>query len=138
MKLIYTKIDNAGVVEEKNAAVLDFLKRKFNMDAFINLNSQIVDKGTGQPIKNISIYPAEDPNHKKPLNVIVNEFMDHIEIDYDKYTTKEEYDVLKICLSAHGYTYFICVDKEGRVKTFNDTDENIRVFREANDNKNIE
>ena len=138
MKLIYTKIDNAGVVEEKNAAVLDFLKRKFNMDAFINLNSQIVDKDTGQPIRNISIYPAEDPNHKKPLNVIVNEFLDNIEIDYDKYTTKEEYDVLKICLSAHGYAYFICADKEGRVKTFDDTNENIRVFREASDNKNIE
>lgn len=138
MKLIYTKIDNDSIIKEKNAAVLDFLKRKFNMDAYINLNSQIVDKNTSQPIKNISIYPSGAYDCKKPLTVIVNEFMDNIEIDYDKYTTKEEYDVLKICLSAHGYAYFICADKEGKVKTFDDTNENIRVFREANDNKNIE
>lgn len=137
MKLIYTKIDNDGVVKEKNAAIVDFLKREFNIDAYINLFGQAVYKETGQPIGNLATYKLGEHKHNKLLTDVINEFLNNIEIDYDKYTTKEEYDVLKICLSAHGYTHFICADKEGRVKTFTDT-ENIRVFRESSDNKNIE
>lgn len=137
MKLIHRIIDEFSFKRDKEAAIVNFLKKEFDIDAEYDYRDFLVHKGTHDRISNFILRDIKCPGNEKLLSEVIGNFLEKMKIDKENYVTVTEYDVLKIFLSDCGNAVFVCVDDAGKVKTFNDQ-QDIKVIKEANDNKNIE
>lgn len=137
MKLIHRNIDEFSFKRDKEDAIVNFLKKEFDIDAEYDYRDFLVHKGTHERISNRVLRDIKCPDNLKLLSEVIGDFLEKMKINKEDYVTTTEYDVLKIFLDNYGNVIFVCVDDAGKVKTFNNQ-QDIKVIKEANDNKNIE
>ena len=137
MKLIHRVFDEFSFKRDKEDAIVNFLKKEFDIDAEYDYKGFLVHKGTHDRISNSVLRDIKCPDNLKLLSEVIGDFIEKLKIDKEDYTTVTEYEVIKIFLSDCGNVIFVCIDDEGKVKTFNNQ-QDIKVIKEANDNKNIE